>query len=69
MSIRRSNSLHNDIANVGNVITIGIFQKNNIRLTGNNHPTIPEFKTKRIMDFGEFLHLIGFAVLVGILED
>ncbi len=69
MSIGRPNSLHDDIANVGNVIAVGVFQKNNIRLAGNDHPTIPEFKTERIMNFGEFLHFIGFTILVGILEN
>ena len=57
-------TLEDGVALVGFVVPVVVPQENEVRVPGDQHAPVPEFKTKRAMDPGELDHAVGFAVPV-----
>ena len=56
-------------AHISDIVSVGIFQKQDIWYTGDNDTPIPEFKTGGVVYLGKSDGLIGYTVTVFIGED
>ena len=61
--------LHDDLPNVRLVVTVRVLQKENVRLRNNDHTTIPEGETSRIVNFGEFNDSVSDTVSIVVWQD
>ena len=68
--IGRIESVEHDLADVGLVVTVGIFQENEVRLLRDIEPAIGDLEAGRQMEaVGEHRLFVGLSVAVGVFED
>ena len=70
MCVGRIEPMKNAFANIGHVITVEVFQEENIRSLCDKNAAVPEFKTRRIMQpVGKRDAAIGDAVMIFVGEN
>ena len=69
VGVGRAETVQDHLAVVGHVVPIGVLEKDQVRLGSDEHPTVPELKTERVVNASEFLALVSHAITISVLKD
>jgi hypothetical protein len=57
-------ALEHDLAHIGHVVAVGVFEEDDVGRAGDDDAAVPEFKAQRVLHAGELRDAVAFAVLL-----
>ena len=69
VSVGGSDAVDQDFAVIGDVVTVGVLEENDVGLAGDQDSAVPEFEGERTVDFCELGDAVGVAILVVVVQD
>ena len=67
--VRRPQALQDRVANIGLVVAVGVFQKQQVGTGSHQHTTAPKLESQRVVNVRKDLSLVGNTVAIGVLKD